>query len=231
MRCPWGERVEPERVVRERVVRERVVRERLTPVREDGQFGEPVSLDLLARWVRSQFAVRGLLGHVEANNTRSVLLFAGFALALQIVGMAGLAGPLLILDRANFPPFNPSGYSGALRSAALRARRGGVRVAAAAPRGAHPDGDALSRRFAPRRAAGLRDRRAGGDPCGRAGAEGGRDRKRGAQRLRLRLVAAARAHRGDACAARRAGRRRAFGRGRARDRAHRAGRHPAGWLA
>ena len=52
----------------------------------------------------------GLYGHVQANHRRSLLMFAMFAVAFQLVVAVGLALPLLLFDPAHTPMFHPWAY-------------------------------------------------------------------------------------------------------------------------
>lgn len=47
--------------------------------------------------------VNGFFGHIQRNHLRSLLMFFGFAIACQLIGIAGLVGPLVIFDRAHEP--------------------------------------------------------------------------------------------------------------------------------
>ena len=42
--------------------------------------------------------VNGLYGHVRANDLRSLLMFGGFIVALQLVALSAMIGILLFLD-------------------------------------------------------------------------------------------------------------------------------------
>jgi Zn-dependent protease with chaperone function len=52
----------------------------------------------------------GLYGHVQANHRRSLLLFAMFAVAFQLMMAVGLALALLLFDPAYTPMFHPWAY-------------------------------------------------------------------------------------------------------------------------
>src|SRR5918993_4102996 len=52
----------------------------------------------------------GLYGHVQANHRRSLLLFAMFAVAFQLMMAVGLALALLLFDPAHTPMFHPGAY-------------------------------------------------------------------------------------------------------------------------
>ena len=47
--------------------------------------------------------VNGFFGHIQRNNLRSMAMFLGFAVACQLIGIAMLVGPLMLLDRAHEP--------------------------------------------------------------------------------------------------------------------------------
>ena len=54
--------------------------------------------------------VNGLYGHVARNNFRSIWMFAGFAVAYQLVGLVLLILPTLFLDPGNSILLSPVGY-------------------------------------------------------------------------------------------------------------------------
>ena len=56
------------------------------------------------------FKVNGLMGHVERNNTRSLVMLGGFFLAAQIIMAAIAALPLMIFDRGSNPLTNLWSY-------------------------------------------------------------------------------------------------------------------------
>jgi len=57
------------------------------------------------------FAVNGLFGWIQANDRRSIALFGGFALALQLAAALTLYLPLAGFDEAHAPFLNWAGYS------------------------------------------------------------------------------------------------------------------------
>lgn len=54
--------------------------------------------------------VNGFYGHVQHNNLRSLMMFAGFAVAFQLVGAVALTVPLFVFDFRHAPIFDPHGY-------------------------------------------------------------------------------------------------------------------------
>ncbi len=54
--------------------------------------------------------VKGLYGHVERNDMRSLVMFAGFVLAFQLVAAVALFLPLLFLDLQHTPIYDLEGY-------------------------------------------------------------------------------------------------------------------------
>ncbi len=54
--------------------------------------------------------VNGFYGHIRRNDTRSIVMFAGFLLACQLIGLAILVGPLILFDDAYDPVTNFTGY-------------------------------------------------------------------------------------------------------------------------
>ena len=56
------------------------------------------------------FRVNGLYGHVRANDLRSLLMFGGFIVALQLVALSAMVGILLFLDPMHHPVRDPLGY-------------------------------------------------------------------------------------------------------------------------
>ena len=54
--------------------------------------------------------VNGLYGHVRRNDTRSLVLFAGFVAAFHMLALLGLLLPLAMLDAAHAPLTSPGGY-------------------------------------------------------------------------------------------------------------------------
>ena len=52
----------------------------------------------------------GLYGHVEQNRRRSLLLFAGFIVAIEIMAFVILVMPTMILDWPHCPLVSPRGY-------------------------------------------------------------------------------------------------------------------------
>jgi len=55
-------------------------------------------------------APTGLYGHVEENRKRSILLFAGFILAIELMALVMLIGPTLLWDWNHSPLVAPLGY-------------------------------------------------------------------------------------------------------------------------
>lgn len=55
-------------------------------------------------------APTGLYGHVQANHSRSLLLFAIFLVAFQLLGVVTLWLPLLLFDPAHDPLYHPLAY-------------------------------------------------------------------------------------------------------------------------
>src|SRR5258705_2498515 len=55
-------------------------------------------------------APTGLYGHVQANHSRSLLLFAIFLVAFQLLGVVTLWIPLLLFDPAHDPLTRPLAY-------------------------------------------------------------------------------------------------------------------------
>ena len=55
--------------------------------------------------------VHGFYGHVRKNDLRSVVTFAGFLIAFQVIAAGVLAVPLLFLDFAHAPLLFPSAYA------------------------------------------------------------------------------------------------------------------------
>src|SRR4051812_4677155 len=54
--------------------------------------------------------VNGLYGHVRSNDARSVVLFAGFVAAFQVLAMLSLVVPLAMFDPAHSPLHGWTGY-------------------------------------------------------------------------------------------------------------------------
>src|SRR5215217_2106617 len=57
-------------------------------------------------------APTGLYGHVEENRKRSLLLFGGFIVAIELMAFVLLAGPTFIYDSAHNPLVSPIAYLG-----------------------------------------------------------------------------------------------------------------------
>lgn len=55
-------------------------------------------------------APTGLYGHVEENRKRSILLFAGFIVAIEVMALVMLIGPTLLWDWDHSPLVSPLGY-------------------------------------------------------------------------------------------------------------------------
>lgn len=55
-------------------------------------------------------APTGLYGWIKSNDARTLQLFAGFALAIQLMSAAVLCLPLMFVDEAHSPLFGPLGY-------------------------------------------------------------------------------------------------------------------------
>ena len=56
------------------------------------------------------FTVNGFYGHVQRNDFRSVAMFLGFLIACQLIGIAIMVGPLLLMDPEFEPVSNFPGY-------------------------------------------------------------------------------------------------------------------------
>ena len=57
-------------------------------------------------------APTGLYGHVEENRKRSILLFGGFIVAIELMAFVTLLGPTMLYDYRHSPLISPLGYLG-----------------------------------------------------------------------------------------------------------------------